>query len=81
VLQAEISKDGTIQNLQLISGHRCWRRRRLRPVKQWRYKPYLLNGEPVAWRRQVVVTLACPEARSKVSKFPEFQGCKVFRVI
>src|SRR5271167_554159 len=45
VLQAEISKDGTIQNLQLISGHPMLAPAAIEAVKQWRYKPYLLNGE------------------------------------
>jgi protein TonB len=55
VLQAEISKEGTIQNLQLISGHPMLAPAAIEAVKQWRYKPYLLNGEPVAVDTQVVV--------------------------
>jgi protein TonB len=55
MLQAEISKDGTIQNLQLISGHPMLAPAAIEAVKQWRYKPYLLNGEPVAVETQVDV--------------------------
>jgi len=55
VLQAEISKDGTIQNLQLVSGHPMLAPAAIEAVKQWRYRPYLLNGEPVAVDTQVVV--------------------------
>jgi protein TonB len=55
VLQAEISKEGTIQNLQLISGHPMLAPAAIEAVKQWRYKPYLLNGEPVAVDTQVQV--------------------------
>jgi len=58
VLQAEISKDGTIQNLQLISGHPMLAPAAIEAVKQWRYKPYLLNGEPVAVETQVVVNFS-----------------------
>src|SRR5271168_2533079 len=58
VLQAEISKDGTIQNLQLISGHPMLAPAAIEAVKQWRYKPYLLNGEPVAVDTQVVVNFS-----------------------
>jgi TonB family protein len=47
VLQAEISKTGDIQNLQLISGHPMLAPAAIEAVKQWKYKPYLLNGEPV----------------------------------
>jgi len=58
VLQAEISKEGTIQNLQLISGHAMLAPAAIEAVKQWRYKPYLLNGEPVAVETQVVVNFS-----------------------
>jgi periplasmic protein TonB len=58
VLQAEISKEGSIQNLQLISGHPMLAPAAIEAVKQWRYKPYLLNGEPVAVETQVVVNFS-----------------------
>ncbi|MBZ5655224.1 MAG: TonB family protein [Acidobacteriia bacterium] len=58
VLQAEISKEGTIQNLQLISGHPMLAPAAIEAVKQWRYKPYLLNGEPVAVETQVMVNFS-----------------------
>jgi periplasmic protein TonB len=54
-LQAEISKDGTIENLRLISGHPMLAPAAIEAVKQWRYKPYLLNGEPVAVETTVMV--------------------------
>lgn len=63
VLQAEISKEGTIQNLQLISGHPMLAPAAIEAVKQWRYKPYLLNGEPVAVETQVVVNFSLSGAR------------------
>lgn len=47
VLQAVIGKDGTIQNLKVVSGHPMLAPAALEAVKQWRYKPYFLNGEPV----------------------------------
>jgi periplasmic protein TonB len=55
ILQAEISKDGNIQNLQLISGHPMLAPAAIEAVKQWKYKPYLLNGEPVEVETQVQV--------------------------
>src|SRR5271165_1276495 len=58
VLQAEISKDGSIQNLQLISGHPMLAPAAIEAVRQWRYKPYLLNGEPVAVETQVIVNFS-----------------------
>jgi protein TonB len=55
VLQAQISKDGNIENLQLISGHPMLAPAAIEAVKQWKYKPYLLNGEPVEVETQVQV--------------------------
>jgi periplasmic protein TonB len=55
LLQAEISKDGTIENLRLISGHPMLAPAAIEAVKQWRYRPYMLNGEPVAVETQVQV--------------------------
>jgi protein TonB len=47
VLQALISKDGSIENLHLVSGHPMLAPAAIEAVKQWKYKPYFLNGEPV----------------------------------
>jgi len=47
VLQAVIGKDGNIQNLKVVSGHPMLAPAALEAVKQWKYKPYYLNGEPV----------------------------------
>ena len=55
LLTAEISKDGTIQGLKLVSGHPMLAPAAIEAVKQWRYKPYLLNGDPVAVETQVEV--------------------------
>jgi protein TonB len=55
ILQAEISKTGDIQNLRLISGHPMLAPAAIEAVKQWKYKPYLLNGEPVEVETQVQV--------------------------
>jgi protein TonB len=55
ILQATISKEGAIENLQLISGHPMLAPAAIEAVKQWKYKPYLLNGEPVEVERQVQV--------------------------
>jgi len=56
VLQAEISKQGTIENLHVLSGHPMLVQSALDAVKQWRYKPYLLNGEPVPVETTITVT-------------------------
>ena len=48
VLSATIAKDGTIANLRVMSGPAMLQQAALDAVSQWRYRPYLLNGEPVA---------------------------------
>ena len=55
VLRAVISKDGSIENLSLVSGHPMLAPAAIDAVKQWKYKPYLLNGEPVEVETQVQV--------------------------
>jgi protein TonB len=47
VLHALISKTGTIEDLKVISGNAMLQSAALDAVRQWRYRPYMLNGEPV----------------------------------
>jgi protein TonB len=46
-LHAIIARDGTIQSLSVISGHPMLIRAAMDAVQQWKYRPYVLNGEPV----------------------------------
>jgi TonB family protein len=55
VLEAEISKKGTIVNLELIEGPIELAGSAVDAVRQWRYRPYMLNGEPVDIRTQIMV--------------------------
>jgi len=56
MLKAVISKNGEIRELQLVSGHPLLVPAAIDAVKQWRYRPYLLNGEPVEVETVVTVT-------------------------
>jgi len=47
LLHAIIGKDGTVQDLQYVSGPPLLMKSAMDAVRQWRYKPTLLNGEPV----------------------------------
>jgi periplasmic protein TonB len=47
VLHAVIAKDGTIEQLEYVSGPPMLVKSAMDAVRQWRYKPYLLNGDPV----------------------------------
>lgn len=55
VLNAIIDTNGQIQNLQLVSGHPMLVPAAIAAVKQWRYKPYLLNGTPVEVETTITV--------------------------
>lgn len=55
VLTAVIDRDGNIENLQLVSGHPLLAPAAINAVKQWRYKPYLLNGQPVEVETTITV--------------------------
>jgi len=54
-LNAIISRDGTIQNLTVLSGHPLLVPAAMEAVKQWVYAPTLLNGEPVEVVTQIDV--------------------------
>jgi protein TonB len=55
VLRAVISREGIIEKLQVVSGHPLLVRAAIEAVRQWRYRPYVLNGEPVEVETQVTV--------------------------
>ena len=55
VLSAVIDVNGQITNLQLVSGHPMLVPAALEAVRQWRYKPYLLNGTPVEVETTITV--------------------------
>ena len=47
VLSAIIGKDGNVENLRVLSGPDELQQSSLDAVRQWTYKPYLLNGDAV----------------------------------
>jgi periplasmic protein TonB len=55
VLQAVIGKDGIVHDLHVVSGHPMLVPAAIEAVKQWRYRPYLLNNEPVEVDTQINV--------------------------
>ncbi len=54
-LSALIGKDGKIENLQVVSGHPMLAQAAMNAVKQWKYKPYVLNGQPVEVQTTITV--------------------------
>lgn len=55
VLHAVISREGRIRDLQFLSGHPMLASAAIDAVRQWRYRPYILNGEPVEVETEITV--------------------------
>jgi TonB family protein len=60
-LNAVIGKDGTVINLSVISGHPLLIPAAMEAVRQWQYRPTLLNGEPVEVVTQIDVNFTLPQ--------------------
>jgi periplasmic protein TonB len=60
-LLATVSKDGNISHIKVLSGDAQLTRAASDAVKQWKYKPYLLNGEPVDIQTQVTINFRLPK--------------------
>src|SRR5580700_6743853 len=58
VLQAVISKQGTIEILKVLAGHPILVPAAIEAVRQWRYRPYILNNEPVEVETQITVNFS-----------------------
>jgi TonB family protein len=59
-LMATISKDGAVTRVQVLSGDLMLANAALEAVRQWKYRPYLLNGEPVEIETQITVNFRLP---------------------
>lgn len=55
VLRAVISTDGRLQELHVMTGDATLAKAAMGAVQQWRYRPYVLNGEPVEVETQITV--------------------------
>jgi protein TonB len=58
VTTVNIDKEGNVANIQLLGGYPLLAPAAIDAVKQWKYKPYLLNGEPVGVETQVLVNFS-----------------------
>ena len=61
VLRAIISNTGEVESLRVVSGPAMLQQAAMDAVKNWRYRPYLLNNEPVEVETTVNVIFALPE--------------------
>jgi protein TonB len=56
VMEAIISKEGSIESLRVLSGNPLLFQAAIDAVKQWKYRPATLNGEPVDVITTITVT-------------------------
>jgi protein TonB len=54
-IEATINKEGSVTNLKVLSGDAVLSRAAMEAVRQWRYKPYYLDGAPVEIQTQITV--------------------------
>ena len=55
ILKAIISREGRIERLEVASGHTLLAQAATAAVQQWKYRPYLLNGEPIEVETEITV--------------------------
>jgi len=59
-LMATIAKDGSIERIKVLGGDPLFAKSASDAVKQWKYRPYLLNGEPVEIETQITINFRLP---------------------
>ncbi len=59
-LLATISKTGAISQIKVLSGESTLAKSAVDAVRQWKYRPYLLNGEPVEIETQITINFKLP---------------------
>jgi TonB family protein len=74
ILQAEIDKSGNVEKVQLYSGHPMLAPAAIDAVKRWKYKPYLLNDEPIEVETRVTVNFTLPESHAAVGVVGDAPG-------
>jgi TonB family protein len=60
VLDATVSENGLLENVKVVSGHAVLAQAAIEAVRQWRYRPYLLNGKPVRMQTKITVNFKMP---------------------
>ncbi|MFZ0285437.1 MAG: energy transducer TonB [Terriglobales bacterium] len=60
-LLATISKNGDISHVKLLNGEPVLAQAAMDAVKQWKYKPYLLDGQPMDIQTQITINFSLPQ--------------------
>jgi protein TonB len=59
-LMATVGKSGSVSEVKVVSGDQLLTQSALDAVKQWKYKPYLLNGDPVEIQTEITINFKLP---------------------
>ncbi len=60
VLQAQVGRDGSIEDLKIVRGNFVLCRAAIAAVKQWRFQPYTLNGHAAATQTVITINFSYP---------------------
>jgi len=60
VLDATVNENGLLEDVKVVSGHALLAQAAIDAVRQWRYRPYLLNGKPVRMQTKITVNFKMP---------------------
>jgi len=63
-LTARVDSDGTVRTVRVVSGNRALAAAAVRAVRQWRYHPYLKDGQPAATETNIVISFFSDDAIS-----------------
>ena len=63
-LTAWVDSDGTVRTVRVVSGNRALAAAAVRAVRQWRYRPYFQDGQPVATETNIVISFISDDAIS-----------------
>jgi len=59
-LDATIGKDGSTSDIKVLKGDPMLAQAAVEAVRQWKYKPYLLDGQPVQLQTQITINFKLP---------------------
>jgi TonB family protein len=63
-LTAGLDSDGAVRTVRIVSGNRALAAAAAKAVRQWRYRPYLKDGQPVATETNIVISFFSDDAIS-----------------
>jgi periplasmic protein TonB len=63
-LTAGLDSDGAVRSVRVVSGNRALAAAAVQAVRQWRYRPYLKDGQPVPTETNIVISFISDDAIS-----------------